>query len=197
MGKTGAAPSHLHRRIYPHGSPRQDPHFSTPERRTRRGSDPYPPEAHLAGGADRARTPRVARSSPDLWRTRCGEQPRKGTGPLPLRAPRLPKTAAARSLLSPAPSGRQSPRGRERLRDEAGGGAGEERVERQEAGGGAEERVEREGAGGGGESVRAGVERSGALLDLGTRRRRRVGEERTARSEREREGRRTTSWAGG
>ena len=133
MGKTGAAPSHLHRRIYPHGSPRQDPHFSTPERRTRRGSDPYPPEAHLAGGADRARPPRAARSSPDLRRTRCGEQPRKeqGLSPWPLRGARPRKTAAPlRAPLPPLPArtarrsraeeGRKA-RGTSREREERGG----------------------------------------------------------------------------
>jgi len=110
MGKTGAAPSHLHRRIYPHGSPRQDPHFSTPERRTRRGSDPYPPEAHLAGGADRARPPHVARSSPIFGEPDAANSPGRNRASPPTRSSaaedrRAPPRPAPRPHRPPEPRG--------------------------------------------------------------------------------------------
>ena len=170
MGKTGAVPSHLHRRIYPHGSPRQDPHFSTPERRTRRGSDPYPPEAHLAGGADRARPPHVARSSPIFGEPDAANSPGKEQGLSPY------ELLGCRRPPRPAPSS-PPPRLAARAREVASACATRPVAAQARSGwsarrrpeGGAEERGEREGAGGSGESVRAGVERHvGRLLDLGT-----------------------------
>lgn len=71
-GKQERTPlSLLHRRNYP----QHDPHFGTQESGTRTQTN-HPPEAHAAGGADRALPPSPVVPPIDLRRTRCSGQPR-------------------------------------------------------------------------------------------------------------------------